>query len=198
MILEAIVTSIDLNGTVNLAPMGPVVADDFGEQKTPEKLVLKPFRSSLTYQNLMATGKAVVHVTDDVSLIARTAVGKLSTSEIAGLVKQWEDSEWWRLRSCHRWMAVQVEAVSEGQPRVEMDCRVVHSEIEKPFFGFNRAKFAVIEAAILATRTHLLSADQIQEELDRLQPLIDKTGGQTERTAFGFLRKAIDERIANH
>ncbi len=198
MILEAIVTSIDLNGTVNLAPMGPVVADDFGDQKTPERLVLKPFQSSLTYQNLMATGKAVVHVTDDVSLIARTAVGKLSTSEIADLVKQWDHSDWWRLRSCHRWMAVQVEAVSEEQPRVEMTCRVVHSEIEKPFFGFNRAKFAVIEAAILATRTHLLSAGQIHEELERLQPLIDKTGGQTERTAFDFLRKTIDERITNH
>ena len=198
MILEAIVTSIDLNGTVNLAPMGPVVADDFGAQKNPERLVLKPFRSSLTYQNLMATGKAVVHVTDDVSLIAKTAVGKLSSSEIAGLVRQWDDSQWWRLRICHRWMAVQVEAVSEEQPRVEMDCRVVHSEIEKPFFGFNRAKFAVIEAAILATRTHLLSADQIQEELSRLQPLIDKTGGQTEQTAFDFLRKTIDERITNH
>lgn len=198
MILEAIVTSIDLNGTVNLAPMGPVVADDFGAQKNPERLVLKPFRSSLTYQNLMATGKAVVHVTDDVSLIAKTAVGKLSSSEIAGLVRQWDDSQWWRLRICHRWMAVQVEAVSEEQPRVEMDCRVVHSEVEKPFFGFNRAKFAVIEAAILATRTHLLSADQIQEELSRLQPLIDKTGGQTEQTAFDFLRKTIDERITNH
>lgn len=198
MILEAIVTSIDLNGTVNLAPMGPVVPDDFGDQKTPETLVLKPFRSSLTYQNLMATGKAVVHVTDDVSLIAKTAVGKLSSSEIAGLVTQWEDSQWWRLRICHRWMAVQVEAVSEEQPRVEMDCRVVHSEIEKPFFGFNRAKFAVIEAAILATRTHLLSAGQIHEELGRLQPLIDKTGGQTEQTAFDFLRKTIDERITNH
>lgn len=198
MILEAIVTSIDLNGTVNLAPMGPEVADDFGETKAPERLVLKPFRSSLTYQNLMATGKAVVHVTDDVSLIARTAVGKISASEIAGLVKPWRGSDWWRLRSCHRWLAVQVETVSEDELRVEMDCRIIHSEIEKPFFGFNRAKFAVIEAAILATRTHLLSAGQIQDELDRLQPLIDKTGGHTEQAAFDFLRKTIDERITDH
>lgn len=198
MILEAIVTSIDLHGTVNLAPMGPEVADDFGEQKAPGRLLLKPFRSSLTYQNLLATGKAVVNVTDDVSLIAQTAVGKLSASAVADLVEQWENSEWWRLRRCHRWLAVQVEAVSEDQPRVEMDCRVVHSEIENPFFGFNRGKFAVIEAAILATRTHLLSADQIQDELDRLQPLIDKTAGQTERNAFDFLRKTIDERIKSH
>jgi uncharacterized protein len=198
VILEAIVTSVDLNGKVNLAPMGPVVADDFGGQDAPDRLILKPFNSSLTYRNLVATGKAVVHVTDDVSLIARTAVGELSANEISSLVQQWEDSQWWRLRSCHRWIAVQVESVSEDDPRVEMDCRVIHSEIEKPFFGFNRAKFAVIEAAILATRTHLLSADQIQAELDRLQPLVDKTGGQTEQTAFDFLRKTIDERITNH
>jgi hypothetical protein len=198
VILEAIVTSTDKNGNVNLAPMGPVVADDFGEQKAPDRLTLKPFNSSLTYRNLIATGKAVVHVTDDVSLIARTAVGELSANEISSLVQQWEDTAWWRLRTCHRWMAVQVVAVSDDQPRVEMDCRVVHCEIEKPFFGFNRAKFAVIEAAILATRTHLLSADQIREELDRLRPLIEKTGGETEQTAFDFLRKTIDERITNH
>ena len=84
MILEAIVTSVDLNGNVNLAPMGPVVADDFGEQKDPDRLMLKPFNSSRTYRNLIATGKAVVHVTDDVSLFARTAVGEISTNEVAG------------------------------------------------------------------------------------------------------------------
>ena len=198
MILEAIVTSADANGNVNLAPMGPVVSDDFGEQKSPDRLILKPFNSSLTYRNLIATGKAVVHVTDDVSLIARTAVGELGANEISSLVQQWEDSQWWHLRTCHRWMAVQVEAVSDHQPRVEMDCRVVHCETEKPFFGFNRAKFAVIEAAILATRTQLLAAEQIQAELDRLRPLIEKTGGQAEQTAFDFLRKTIDERITNH
>ena len=79
-----------------------------------------------------------------------------------------------------------------------MDCRVIHSEVEKPFFGFNRAKFAVIEAAILATRTHLISVEQINADLDRLQPLIDKTSGQKEEAAFQFLRKTINERIKNH
>ena len=198
MILEAIVTSADVNGNVNLAPMGPVVPDDFAECQSLERLLLKPFRSSTTYQNLIATGKAVVHVTDDVSLFARAAVGNLSQSEICGLVEQWEDSPWWRLRNCHRWIAVELENVSDHTLRVEMDCRVIHSEVEKPFFGFNRAKFAVIEAAILATRTHLISVEQINADLDRLQPLIDKTSGQKEEAAFQFLRKTINERIKNH
>lgn len=197
MILESIVTSVDLNGQVNLAPMGPVVAENFGETVAPERLTLRPFNSSLTYRNLVATRKAVVHVTDDVGLIARAAVGALDVKEISGLVQQWQETQWWHLRTCHRWFAVQVESISEEEPRVGMDCRVIHSEVQRPFFGFNRAKFAVIETAILATRTHLFTPTEIEAELDRLQPLIDKTGGRAEQTAFDFLRKTIHERFAN-
>ena len=35
----------------------------------------------------------------------------------------------------------------------------------REFFGFNRAKHAVLEAAILATRVELLPADEILSEL---------------------------------
>ncbi len=83
------------------------------------------------------------------------------------------------------------------QPRVDMQCRVVRTGIVRPFFGFNRAKHAVIEAAILATRTHVLPPDEIRDEIDRLTPLIDKTGGPAEHTAFEFLRKTIDDRLAS-
>jgi len=197
VILESIVTSIDLNGQVNLAPMGPVVDDNFGQMEAPERLTLRPFNSSLTYRNLIATRKAVVHVTDDVGLFARAAVGAVTSEEMIDLVQQWQETQWWYLRSCHRWFAVQVESISEDQPRVEMDCRIIHSEVRRPFFGFNRAKFAVIETAILATRTHLLSPSEIEAELDRLQPLIDKTAGHAEQTAFDFLRKTIHERFSN-
>ena len=75
-----------------------------------------------------------------------------------------------------------------------MQCRIVHSGVQRPFFGFNRAKHAVIEAAILATRTHLLSADEIQEQIGRLVPLIDKTAGDQEQAAFAFLRETIQHR----
>jgi hypothetical protein len=78
-----------------------------------------------------------------------------------------------------------------------MLCRVIRAGTVRPFFGFNRAKHAVIEAAILATRTNLLPPDQIRDQLSRLQPLIDKTGGPAEHGAFDFLRKTIDDRLAS-
>ena len=74
MILEGIVTSIGENGDVNVAPMGPIIDAQM------QRLVLRPFTSSTTYRNLKRTGQGVLHVTDDVGMLARAAVGKLEPS----------------------------------------------------------------------------------------------------------------------
>ena len=197
MILESIVTSIDDSARVNIAPMGPRILGDWsGEHCSDIDVVLRPFNSSRTYQNLLATRRAVVHVTDDVDLFAKAAVDAIAEEEVGKLVQQIEDTSWWRLRDCHRWFAVEVESISDDQPRVDMKCRVVRMGMVRPFFGFNRARHAVIEAAILATRTHVLPPDEIRDQIRSLRPLIDKTGGSTEHSAFDFLRKTIDDRLS--
>ena len=178
--------------------MGPRV-DGLPTHDCPQKttFTLRPFQASKTYANLIATGKAVIHVTDDVELFAQAAVDDVGDDSLGELVRPIGGGQWWVLNDCHRWFAVTVESVTSDGPRCDMQCRVVESEIVRPFFGFNRAKHAVIEAAILATRTHLLSRDLIESELERLQPLIDKTAGQAEHSAFEFLRKTIHERFAS-
>ena len=189
VILESIVTSVNSDGTVNLAPMGPRIETGPADETV---FVLRPYESSQTYQNLLRSGAAVIHVTDDVSLFARAAVGKV---EPEGLVRQYESSSWWPLIDCHRWFAVQVESISDDSPRVDIRCRVIQSKVVRPFFGLNRAKHAVIEAAILATRTDFLPPDQIRDQIESLQPLVDKTAGPVESEAFRFLRQTIDDRL---
>lgn len=197
MILESIVTSVDAQGQINIAPMGPDVdGQRWKDDAEGMAILLRPFKSSRTCGNLIATRKAVIHVTDDADLLARAAVNAITSTEIDRLVRQIDQTNWWALRDCHRWFAVEVESISSDDPRVEMHCRVVRSETVRPFYGFNRAKHAVVEAAILATRTHILPHERIRQELDRLQPLIDKTGGPAEHSAFDFLRKTIDDRLA--
>ena len=66
----------------------------------------------------------------------------------------------------------------------------------RDFFGFNRAKHAVIEAAILATRTDFLAASHIQAEFERLAVPVEKTGGHQERGAFEILRQFVHDQIA--
>ena len=69
MILEGIVTTLNSDGTVNVAPMGPEVDESL------TRLVLKPYQTSTTYGNLQRAGQGVFHVTDDVELLARAAIG---------------------------------------------------------------------------------------------------------------------------
>jgi hypothetical protein len=63
----------------------------------------------------------------------------------------------------------------------------------RDFFGFNRAKHAVVEAAILATRTQFLTAEQVLSEFERLRVPLDKTGGASEQRAFEFLCAYVAE-----
>ncbi len=187
VILESIVTTLSDQRIVNIAPMGPeVVAGD------ELSLILRPFEGSTTYRNLVASGRAVVHVTDNALLIARAAIG---TVDAAGLGHFLSDGRYWRLDECHRYWAVEAISVTVESPRAVLVCKVVDEAIVRPFFGFNRAKHAVIEAAILATRTHLIPAAEIRADLARLRPLIDKTGAADEHVAFEMLTKTIDERL---
>jgi hypothetical protein len=79
--------------------------------------------------------------------------------------------------------------MDESMPRATIVCRVVAAGLEREFFGLNRAKHAVVEAAILATRVALRSRAQICEDLQQLRPLVEKTGGAAERRAFALLEQ---------
>ena len=70
----------------------------------------------------------------------------------------------------------------------------IHEENHRPFHGFNRAQAAVVEAAILVSRLHMLPPEKIEREIGYLQIAIDKTAGPRERQAWDWLM----ERIAEH
>jgi hypothetical protein len=60
--------------------------------------------------------------------------------------------------------------------------------------GLCRARHAAVEASILASRLRRLGADHVVAELDRLQVLVDKTGGPGERAAMDYVRGYVAER----
>jgi hypothetical protein len=184
--LESIVTTISPKGQINIAPIGPQWIE--GEEPY---FIIRPFRGSTTATNLLATGCAVIHVTDDVLLMAKSACDVVDPT---GLGQYLSDTRFWRLNDCHRYFAIETSDVDTSLPRMSLTCRIIASEIVRPYFGLNRAKHACVEAAILATRTHLLDAQSIESELQRLRPLVDKTGGPHEIEAFQWLQQTIHER----
>jgi hypothetical protein len=178
MILEGIVTTLSADGSVNIAPMGPRVDESM------RRIVLRPFRTSTTYQNLKHSGQGVLHVTDDVELLARAAIGRLEP--LPELVPA-EGTEGFRLANTCRWYSFRVRELDDQTQRTTIVAEVTARGRVRDFFGFNRAKHAVVEAAILATRIHLLPADEVAAEFARLKVLVDKTGGPQEERAFRVL-----------
>ena len=171
-------TTLDEDGVVNISPMGPVVDQEM------QRLVFRPFQTSATFVNLRRSGEGVFHVTDNVEMLARAAVGKLDpppplvpAAAVAGRI----------IQDACRWYAVKVISVDDSQQRAQMVTQVVDQGRQRDFFGWNRAKHAVVEAAILATRVHLLPAEEIQDDFRRLSVLVDKTGGAAEHRAFQLL-----------
>ena len=185
MIVEGIVTSIDSTGSLNVAPMGPIIAGDF------DSLLLRPFQPSTTFNNLSKTRCGVFHVVDQIDVIAKAAIGRLETnpdvvraSVIDGYV----------LKDCCRWFEFTVDYVDASEARSRMPSTIVHRGERRPFFGFNRARHAVLEAAILATRLHLLSREDVLSALIPMRSAVEKTGGPQELSAFAML----DEFIIGH
>jgi len=174
VIVETIVTSLDANGAVNCAPMGVEWGDD--------SIILKPFLETATYRNLMATRAGVINLTDDVLLFAQAAISDpvyatVPAQAVRGVV----------LADCCSWREVEVRAVDSSPPRSRIETAVVHRGTRREFIGFNRARHAVLEAAIYATRLHLLPRAFIDSELARLQVIVDKTAGPRELEAMALL-----------
>lgn len=187
MIIEGLCTTRNPDGTINLAPMGPIV------NAALTSFRFRPFQTSQTFANLRATRRGVFHVTDDVLLIARAAAGALPelpetfpAAVIDGAV----------LKDACRWYEFEVSSIDASRDRAEMDARVLHVGRIRDFFGFNRAKHAVLEAAILATRLHLLPREDICRQMDQLAAIVDKTAGEQERAAFAILRERIGRDVA--
>jgi hypothetical protein len=186
MILEGIVTTVSPTGEINIAPMGPAVAADM------RGFVLQPFNTSHTYRNLKIHGEGVLHVTDDVLLLARSALGPvepppalLPAAQVRGFI----------LEDACRYYEFRVAAIDDRAERVRIEAETVHCGRLRDFFGFNRAKHAVVEAAILATRTDFLPLEEIAAEFRKLAIVVGKTGGPAEHEAFAFLTAHV-ERVA--
>jgi uncharacterized protein len=186
MVIETVVTTLDPRGEPHFAAMGVV----WGE----ETIVIRPYASTRTLRYLRERGEAVVNVTDDVLVFARSALthDRLEfepARHVRGAV----------LRDTCHWREVQVSEIavvpgSGGEARAHVITRVVGRGALRPFAGLCRAKHAVVEASILASRLRFLGLPEILAEIERLQVLVTKTGGPREHEAMAFIRSYLAQR----
>jgi hypothetical protein len=180
MIRETIVTTLNEEGKVHIAPLG-LIAEEEG-------WILAPFKPSTTLDNLRANPYAVANFTDDVLIFATCLTDKRDwATRPADLVPGRV------LVDTLAHAELKVDHVEEDEERPRFHCKVVFEAAHAPFNGFNRAQAAVIEAAILASRLHMLPREKIERELGYLQIGVEKTAGPREHEAWRLLVEKIED-----
>ncbi|RZF27825.1 DUF447 family protein [Paraburkholderia sp. UYCP14C] len=179
MIHETIVTTAACDGRPHIAPMGA--------RYEGERIILSPFRPSVTLDNIVATRAAVLNFTTDVRIFAgcvthcATDWPTVAACRVASV----------RLAESLAHAELELDELRDHAERPVLVMKCVHRENHAPFLGFNRAQSAVVEGAILVSRLFMLPADKVDRELAYLQIAIDKTAGEDERTAWDWLVAAI-------
>jgi hypothetical protein len=178
MIRETIIITVSTENDVHVAPMGVTVEGD--------SHIIAPFRPSTTLENLRVNPVAVINYTDDVRVFAGCLTGRRNwptrpATRVKGAV----------LEQALAHAEVTVARIEDDDVRPRFHCLVVHAESHAPFRGFNRAQAAVIEAAILVSRLHMLPLEKIKREIAYLEIAVGKTAGPAEKEAWGWLMERI-------
>ena len=127
MIYETIITSVDAENRVHVAP--------FGIREHEDQVIISPFRPSGTLDNLLANRCAVVNMVDDVRIFAGALTGhnqwpSYSAAKVKGVVLE--------AALAHR--ELELTDIKEDASRPQLYFNVVHEEVHNPFRGFNRAR----------------------------------------------------------
>ena len=180
VIHEAIITTLNADGSPYIAPMGVRTEGDLYR--------IAPFRPSKSLDNVLRSSQAVLNYTDDVRIFAGFHTGRRDWPTVpAGTVRGV------RLEQALAHVEVEVARWEDDDIRPRIYCRELARATHAAFRGFNRAQAAVIEAGILVSRLRMLPSETIDREMDYLRIAVEKTAGEHEREAWEWLVERIAE-----
>src|SRR3990170_685398 len=189
VIVETVVSTYGEDGKPNAAPMGVVMED-------PQRIVIRPHTSSLTYKNLQSKRCAVVNVTSDPELFYRTAFKEANPEGRIplGWFQRAETVDAPRMRMADATIEVELKDTSNfDKERINALCQVKLIRASKVLPQvYCRALYAVIESVVHATRIKvLIGADPEQERVQSLLNMVDENSCLVKRVAPNSLYSEI-------
>ncbi|AFJ03139.1 hypothetical protein Q7C_1999 [Methylophaga frappieri] len=177
---EVIVTTQNADGSAHHAPMG--ISEVNGHFQ------IKPFKPSTTYDNLQRQRTCSINYTDDVRVFAGALTGH----------REWPASRCEKVDGLYLTDAlshseIRIKTIDDDDPRACFHGEVIFEQQHGFFRGYNRAQSAVIEAAILVSRLSMLPEQKIRDELAYLTIGMEKTAGEREWQAWGWLMDKVKQ-----
>jgi hypothetical protein len=170
LIVETIVTTYNVDGQANAAPMGVTM-------ENPQRVVLRIYTSSLTYKNLQSKKCGVVNVTCDAELFYRTAFKEVNPNGKVpqDLFEKAETVDAPRLRAAEAHIEVAVADIKQfDAERAEIICDVKLVQAASVFpKAYCRALFATVEAIVHATRVKAFINHEDRQKREQALKLLE-------------------------
>jgi uncharacterized protein len=158
----------------------------FGLIEEGGAFVVAPFRPSPSIANLERHPFLSAAAPADIRVLAGCVTGRRDWPTVPC-----ERIDAVRLADAYAHAELEVVDVEDDPVRPRFRCRVVHEAMHRPFVGYNRAQAAVLEAAILSTRLHMLPPEKIIGEMSYLAIAVSKTAGPAEREAWSWIEDKV-------
>lgn len=178
---EVIVTTISNSKQPNAAPIGLRIKKG--------KVSAKIYKNTTTYRNIFETHSLIGNIVDDPLLFITAALSNLNKKHYIfkknlpiPVLKQ---ANAWVLFECR---------ISElnQEPALVMLKPKLGEVVNKKVAAINRALYAVIEAAIHATRYLATGEMKYRELIDYYSTIVEKCGGSREKKALLKLKQYLE------
>jgi uncharacterized protein len=210
MIFETIIITVDASKNPHITP--------FGVRYEDENIIIAPYKPSTTLNNILQSKLAVMNMTDDVRVFAGALTGRSDFSylpirlgantpvhPLSNTLRELDSpcihapsGPIYRLADCLTHAVLELIEVREDETRPQLVMKAIASENHQSFQGFNRAQAAVVELSILVSRLHMLPKEKVLTEMAYLQIAIDKTAGEREKEAWGWLADKVNTFYHKH
>ncbi|MEM2925066.1 MAG: DUF447 family protein [Methanocellales archaeon] len=178
---EVIVTTISNSNKPNAAPIGLRIKRGVVSARI--------YKNTTTYKNIFETSALIGNIVDDPTLFITTAFSTLSKNHY--IFKK--NLSIPVLKKANAWVLFECEIKSSEEPAL-ITLKPKQGEVLcKKVAAINRAVYAVIEAAIHATRYLATGEEKYKELIEYYATIIEKCGGNREKKAFKRLKQYLGE-----
>ena len=177
---ETIVTTKNIDNTIKISPLGIYIDEGI--------LRIRPFKPSVSLDNILRNKSGVINYVDDVRIFASCIVKKNLKIDLSKVDK----IDCSRIKSAISHTEFVVDQIDDNHERPTILCKPINEEIHRMYYGLNRAKSSVLELCILASRLGIIDYKKIQDEIKYLNIAIEKTAGKNELEAWSWLNEYIN------
>ncbi|WP_292465393.1 DUF447 domain-containing protein [Methanolobus sp.] len=173
-ICETIVTTCK-GWTPNAAPMGII--------RRKDKIYVRLYKGSKTYENVLAEKFIVANITYDPMLFALSTFTNLEDSAFEQTVH--ENHTMYSLKDAQSWVAFECMNTKITSEAMVAELVPIHARLNKcRVKAPNRGFYGVIEACIHATRYQLTGDEKYLKLIKAYGDIVEKCGGDAEKNAL--------------